>query len=342
MLTRLALVLVAAAAIGCTNKANGTGGNGTGGNGGAGGGGDGTGGNGGAGSGGEGGGGAGGGGGGTTASCSGKSAPAMADDTWTIMSGGLSRTVNVHVPSSYDPTKPMPLVLDFHGYSSNAMQEDLLSQMSAKADAAGFIALHPEGTNSSWNAGACCGMAAQNNVDDIGFVKDILTTAADKLCVDAHRIYATGMSNGGFLSNRIGCELADRFAAIAPVAGVTGVPTCTPSRPMPVIHFHGTADTLVPYDGSASMGFVAVPDDFAAWGTRDACTDMPSQTYAMGDVTCNSYLHCAGGAQVTLCTVQNGGHTWPGGTPVPTLGYTTTNIKATDAMWSFFQAHPLP
>jgi polyhydroxybutyrate depolymerase len=348
MLTRLAIVLVAAAAIGCTSKSSGTGG--VGGNGGAGGGGDGTGGNGGTGGtggggdGGSGGGGTGGagGGGGTMATCTGKSAPAMANDTWTIMSGGLSRTVNVHVPSSYDPAKAMPLVLNFHGYSSNASQEDLLSQMSAKADAAGFIAIHPEGTNNSWNAGACCGMAAQNNVDDIGFVKDILTTAADKLCVDAHRIFATGMSNGGFLSNRIGCELADRIAAIAPVAGVTGVPTCTPSRPMPVIHFHGTADTLVPYTGNTSNGFIAVPDDFAAWGTRDACTDTPSQTYAMGDVTCNSYLHCGGGAQVTLCTVQNGGHTWPGGTPIPSLGYTTTNISATDAMWSFFQAHPLP
>jgi len=345
MTTRLVIVIVAAAAIGCANKSvgGGAGGNGVGGNGiGGAGGGDG----GGSGSGGgagQGGGGSGGGGGGDVPmTCTDKSAPAMADDSWTIMSGGLSRTVNVHVPSSYDPTRPMPLVLNFHGYSSNAQQEDLLSQMSAKADSAGFIAIHPEGTNSSWNAGACCGMAVQQNVDDIGFVKDILATAADKLCVDAHRIYATGMSNGGFLSNRIGCELADRFAAIAPVAGVTGVPTCTPSRPVPVIHFHGTADTLVPYDGSAAMGFVAVPDDFAAWAMRDSCTDTPSTTYMMGDVTCSSYLMCAGGAQVTLCTVQNGGHTWPGGTPVPALGYTTTNISATDAMWSFFQAHPLP
>ena len=266
----------------------------------------------------------------------------MADDTWTIMSGGLQRTLNVHVPSSYDPQKAMPLVLNFHGYSSNAQQEDLLSQMSAKADAVGFIAIHPEGTNNSWNAGACCGMAAQNGVDDIGFVKDILDTAESRLCVDAHRIFATGMSNGGFLSHRIGCELADRIAAVAPVAGVLGVATCTPSRPMPVIHFHGTADTLVPYNGSTMNGFISVPDDFAAWGMRDACTDTPSTTYSMGDVSCSSYLSCGGGAQVTLCTVQNGGHTWPGGTPVPSLGYTTTNISATDAMWSFFQAHPLP
>ncbi len=339
MNTRLIVVLVAAAAIGCGSKSTqGTGSTGTGGNG--------NGGAGGSAGGGEGGtggtGGTGGGGGLPSATCTGKSAPAMADDTWTIMSGGLSRTINVHVPKSYDPTQPMPLVINFHGYTSDAMQEDALSGMSAKADAAGFIAIHPEGTNNSWNAGACCGMAAQQNVDDIGFVKDILATAEDKLCIDAHRIFATGMSNGGFLSNRIGCELADRFAAIAPVAGVTGVTPCSPSRPVPVIHFHGTADTLVPYNGNTAQGFIAVPDDFAAWGMRDGCTDMPSQTYSMGDVTCNSYLHCNGGAQVTLCTVQNGGHTWPGGLPVPALGYTTTNISATDAMWSFFQAHPLP
>jgi polyhydroxybutyrate depolymerase len=238
----------------------------------------------------------------------------------------------------------MAVVLNFHGYTSNGSQENLLSQMSAKADAAGFIAIHAEGTGSpqSWNAGACCGQAAMNGVDDIGFVRDILTTAGDRLCVDGKRVFATGMSNGGFLSHRLGCELADRIAAVAPVAGVLGMPTCTPSRPMPIIHFHGTADSLVPYNGNTSMGFPSVPDTFTGWGTRDQCTDTPSETFRMADSHCSSYLHCAGGAQVTLCTVDNGGHTWPGGTPVPSLGYTTTNLSATDAMWAFFQAHPLP
>lgn len=345
----LVIVLVAAAAAGCANKSTatggsgGSGGSGTGGNGA--GGGDGTGG-GGTGGGGDGSGGSAGGGGGgggiPAATCTGKSAPAMADDTWTISSGGLMRTANVHVPTSYDPTAGMPLVLDFHGYSSNADQEALLSGMNGKADSAGFIAIHPEGTNNSWNAGSCCGQAATDGVDDIGFVKDLLDTAADCLCIDAHRIFVTGMSNGGFLSNRIGCEMADRIAAIAPVAGVLGMPACTPSRPMPVIHFHGTADTLVPYNGNPAEGFIAVPDDFANWGARDACTDTPSSTFSNGDSACSSYLHCGGGAQVTLCTVQNGGHTWPGGLPVPSLGYTTTDLSATDAMWSFFLAHPLP
>jgi polyhydroxybutyrate depolymerase len=361
MALRLALVLVAAAAIGCANKStaangggngtggNGTGGNGTGGSGGTGTGGNGTGSNGTGGSGGTGGtggdGGSGGGGGGTIPAnvCTGLSAPAMADDTWTIMSGGLMRTAEVHVPSSYDPTAGMPLVLDFHGFSSNGTEEALLSLMNTKADSAGFISIHPEGTDSSWNAGACCGLAVTNMVDDIGFVTDLLDYAASKLCVDPHRIFVTGMSNGGFISNRIGCELADRVAAIAPVAGVDGMPTCMPSRPMPIIHFHGTADPLVPWNGDAAEGFIAVPDDFAGWAMRDNCTDaMPATTFTNGDSSCASYLHCDGGAQVTLCTVQNGGHTWPGGTPVPSLGYTTTDLSATDAMWSFFQAHPLP
>ena len=278
------------------------------------------------------------------AGCSGRPAPAAADDTWTLASGGLMRTVHVHVPPGYDPARATPLVLDFHGYTSNAAQQDLLSQMTAKADAAGFIAVLPEGTGSSpsWNAGACCGEAVSNGVDDVGFVRDLLDAAAARLCVDAHRVYATGMSNGGFLSHRLGCELGDRIAAIAPVAGVLGVPTCTPSRPMPVIHFHGTADTLVPYDGNPSMGFPSVPDTFAGWAERDQCRGAPVETFRMNDAHCSSYLDCAGGAAVTLCTVDGGGHTWPGGTPVPALGYTTPYLSATDAMWSFFQAHPLP
>jgi polyhydroxybutyrate depolymerase len=327
-LRRLALVLAAAGLGGCTSRSStyvppgGDPGNG--------------------GSGGAGAGGAGGGGGSSVATCTGKAQPTMTDDTWTVHSGGLDRTAHVHVPPSYDPTRATPLVLNFHGYYSNASQQDLLSRMTAKADREGFIAIHPEGTGTSqsWNAGACCGEAASNNVDDVGFVRDLLATAADRLCIDSHRIFATGMSNGGFLSHRLGCELADRIAAVAPVAGVLGIPTCAPSRPMPIMHFHGTSDSLVPYDGNTM--FPSVPSTFAGWGTRDQCTDSPSETFLNGDVHCSSYLKCAGGVAATLCTIDNGGHTWPGGTPIPTLGYTTTYISATDAMWAFFDANPLP
>jgi polyhydroxybutyrate depolymerase len=292
-----------------------------------------------------GGGGAGGGsdGGSTASSCTGKMAQPL-DATWMISFGGLTRSFDVHVPASYDPQKPTPVVLNFHGYTSNSSQENMLSNMDAKSDAEGFIAVHPQGTGTSpsWNAGACCGEAVTNKVDDVGFVGAMLDKLEADLCVDASRVFATGMSNGGFLSHRLGCELADRIAAVAPVAGVLGIPTCTPSRPIAVMHFHGTADPLVPYNGNMQMGFPSVPDTWHGWATRNGCTDQPFMSFMKGDSSCQTYKQCGGGVETILCTVQNGGHTWPGGLPVPSLGNTTTDLSATDAMWDFFQRHPRP
>jgi polyhydroxybutyrate depolymerase len=277
----------------------------------------------------------------TPQSCSGDAAQPL-DSTWTLTFSGAARTFNVHVPASYDPNKPTPVVLDFHGLTMAAAEEDLLTGMNAKADSTGFIAVEPQGQGTSWNAGACCAPANAENVDDIGFVDAMLDQLEASLCVDPHRIFATGMSNGGFFSHRLGCELAARVAAIAPVAGVEAMPTCNPSRPVPVMEFHGTLDPLVPYGGSTVLGFPSVPDTFSGWAARDGCTGEPTDTYDDNDSHCATYTSCAAGAEVTLCTVDGGGHTWPGGLPVPTLGYTTPYLSATDAMWGFFQAHPLP
>jgi len=276
-----------------------------------------------------------------TTTCAGKLLQPL-DNTWTIVSKGTNRTANVHVPKSYDPTKGTPVVLNFHGYTSDAVQQDVLAHMSAKADKEGFIAVHPQGSNASWNAGACCGTSAMTQVDDVQFVRDLIDSLEAQLCVDAKRIFATGMSNGGFLSHRLGCELSDRIAAIAPVAGVNGLDTCKPTRAVPVMHFHGTADGLVPWNGNPSLHFIPVPQSFADWAMRDGCAGMPVETYRNADAHCATYQQCSGGRTVTLCTVDNGGHTWPGGTPVPSLGYTTPNLSATDAMWDFFQKNPLP
>ncbi len=277
------------------------------------------------------------------AACSGKSAQTKRDDTWQLAFGADTRTFDVHFPATYDPNVPTPVILNFHGFTSNAPEEVLLSNMNDKADTAGFIVVYPQGTGTaqSWNAGACCGDAAAQKKDDVGLVGAILDMLEDRLCVDAKRVYATGMSNGGFMSHRLACELSTRIAAVAPVAGVLGIPTCTPTRPVPVIHFHGTLDPLVPYAGSAVLGFPSVPDTFAAWAKRESCTGDAIETYRKADAHCSSYQACANGSEITLCTVDGGGHTWPGGTPVPTLGYTSPNLSATDAMWDFFAKHPM-
>jgi polyhydroxybutyrate depolymerase len=278
----------------------------------------------------------------SSTTCSGKPTPGS-DETWAVKSSGVTRLIDVHVPPSYDPTQTTPLVLNFHGFTSDAIQEALWSLMNVKADKEGFVVMYPFGTGTplSWNAGACCGTAALTGVDDIQFVRDILGAASNRLCIDPSRVYATGMSNGGFLSHRIGCELADRFAAIAPVAGVLGVPTCTPSRPMPVLEFHGTLDPLVPWGGNPLIGFQPVMDTFQGWATRNGCTGDSVQTYSHGDASCQTYQQCNGSADVTLCKIAGGGHTWPGGTPVPALGWTSYDINATDEIWTFFASHHL-
>lgn len=287
--------------------------------------------------------GGGGGGGAPAGPCEGKDALA-GDATITVTAGGRERTFQLHVPPSYDPARRTPVVLNFHGYNMTAAQQQAFSLMGEKADAAGFLVVHPEGVGApqSWNAGPCCGDASTQGADDVAFTRAILDWLDGAACVDRARVYATGMSNGGLMTHRLACELADRIAAVAPVAGPNVFADCAPSRPMPVMHFHGTADTVVPYGGSAMFGFPDVEEMIRAWADRDQCTGDPEETFRQGDSVCKAWTRCAAGAEVILCTVDGGGHTWPGGVPVAALGKTTTDLSATDAMWTFFERHPLP
>jgi polyhydroxybutyrate depolymerase len=257
------------------------------------------------------------------------------DATWTVMVGGTARTTLVHVPASYDPTMPTPVVIDLHGLGGDGAMEAGLTSANAKSDAVGFISVHPNGatTPGSWNAGGCCGTAPSQNIDDIGFMKQLVDDLDAKLCVDDARVFAMGMSNGGYMSHRIGCELADRFAAIGPVAGGIATATCAPSRPVPVFAIHGNADPLVEYSfGQSSAN---------AWATGNGCTTTTT-TYTNGVASCVTHGGCTAGADVVFCTIDQGGHQWPGGETLPLLGNNTTDIIATDAIWTFFVAHPKP
>lgn len=248
------------------------------------------------------------------------------------------RSAWLHVPVGYVPDEPVALILNVHGYPSTGEQQEWLSGMSDAADREGYVVAYPEGVAYGWNAGGdCCGEPLYDDLDDVGFARDLVAALEDRLCVDPDRVYATGMSAGAYLAHRLGCDAADVFAAIAPVSGVLTEDPCDPVRPVPILELHGTADEIVPWDGIPPEP--SVPDTVAGWVARDGCVGDPVVTFQNGDSTCATYLDCNQGAEVGLCTVDGGGHAWPGGQPIPFVGFTTTDLSATDAMWEFFLGH---
>lgn len=278
---------------------------------------------------------------------------------WTVQHAGRTRAYRVHVPPGYDATRPAPAVLAFHGFSSNAVEMEGLTGLSTLADTEGFLAVYPLGLNfpevsgnpdpslqntRSWNGGACCA-PARNTVDDVGFVDALLTDLDTRVCVDTRRTFAMGFSNGGFFSYRLACERASRFAAVAPVAGTEGLSDCTPSRPVPVLHFHGTADETIYYSGGSNLGpfggpYPSAEESVRRWVDRNDCGNSPAQTYQQGDSTCVAYSGCAPeSATVSLCTVQAGKHAWPG---FSGFNNGTLNLDATREAWKFFKERPRP
>lgn len=273
--------------------------------------------------------------------CSSGANPPTGDLKRLLNTADGQRHYRLHVPKSYTAA-PTELVLNFHGFLSNPGQEELLTGMNAAADSRNILVAYPAGLHNSWDAGACCGWSLGHKIDDVAFVSAVIDDIASQYCVDKKRVFATGMSNGGFMTHRLACELSDRIAAAAPVAGVIGIPTCVPPRPVPNLHFHGERDPLVPYDGSKLLDFESVAASYATWTQVDGCTGPEVTIFSKGDSTCVEHTGCAGGSEAILCTVSDGGHTWPGGLPIPFLGVTTKDMSATEMMLDFFDRHPMP
>ncbi len=167
---------------------------------------------------------------------------------------GRNRAYLVHVPPQYDPAAPMPMVLAFHGGGGNANNMVAFSGLNEKADQAGFIVVYPEGSGRlprmlTFNAGNCCGKAAESKIDDVAFTRLVLDDLERIANVDRWRVFATGMSNGAMMCYRLAAELSNRIAAIAPVAGPMGTKDCQPVRAVSVMHFHGDADEFAPFKG---------------------------------------------------------------------------------------------
>jgi len=278
------------------------------------------------------------------------------------------------VPASYTGKAPVPLIVDLHGYAEPADLQARLSGLGSLGATQGFVTVTPQlnGPVPNW--------VPDVDGQDVAYIGALLDRLEQTLCLDQRRVYVTGYSNGAMLVSALMCTDADRFAAAAPVAGLREIAGCWPSRPVPLVTFHGTQDSYVPYDGSPSRsaaqlpapdgshrtladvknenvpgaaitrsvlnGGSAVPDILASWAARERCrAGAPAQSRIGPDVTLLRY-DCPAGSAVELYRVAGGGHAWPGSPGSAALaaavGRTTFTINADALMWAFFRAHPLP
>lgn len=272
-----------------------------------------------------------------------------------IVYDGRARTYILHIPKSYNGETPMPLVIALHGGGGRAESMQGKSGFNKLADKEGFIVVYPDGTGRfenrlfTWNAGYCCGYALDNNIDDIGFIRALIEKVQQTLKIDPNMIYITGHSNGGMMSYRLGSELSDVVAAIAPVAGSIGGKAnedseewiiAEPSFPVSVIAIHGLLDESVAYNGGhgdnagGTREDISVNDSINFWVHHNNCNTVP-ETQEIGNITIDTYKEGNSGTEVVLYTINNGGHYWPGSDKDP-----YQEISVAEVIWDFFKNHP--
>ncbi len=269
-------------------------------------------------------------------------------DNGSFVSSGENREYLLYVPSSYDPSKPTPLVISMHGAGLWGAVQKEISQWNELADEQRFIVVYPSALGGEgvrvWRVEPGTELAK-----DVRFISELIDTLEASFNINSTRIYANGLSNGGGMSFVLSCTLSDRIAAVGMVGAAQTLPWswCKDQRPVPMIAFHGTADRHVPYNGGsawmASTRFPNVRTWTANWARRNRCGANPFESTMAPDVIRRAYTSCADDADVVLFTIQGGGHTWPGGGPLPEwfVGTTTHTIDATSVMWAFFRDHPL-
>lgn len=264
----------------------------------------------------------------------------------------ISRTYLIHLPEGIDDSEKIPLLIAMHGGFGSALNLQNQSQLSTKADEENFIVVYPEGVQGgilnirTWNAGWCCGFASDSEVDDVGFIDLLLDKLISQYPIDSTRVYATGMSNGGFMSYRLACELSDRIAAIAPVAASMAMVECNPERPMPVIDFHSYLDTSVPHEGGIGTGVSGhynPPKDsiLNVWGNLNLCNNTQDTIALSSESTHIVWSNCECNYRVEQYITEDGGHSWPGGNSTITGDPVSEYINANDLMWDFFQNYSL-
>jgi polyhydroxybutyrate depolymerase len=262
-----------------------------------------------------------------------------------LVSSGVKREYLLHVPDGHDPAHATPLVVSLHGAAHWPAGQSQVSRWNEVADEHRFLVVYPAATGvpKAWHS-TPEGVAA-----NVRFIADLIDTLRTTHNVDPGRVYVNGLSNGGGMAFALSCRLPERIAAVGTVAAAHDLPWewCDDGRPVPLISFHGTADPIVPFDGGSSwvapQEFPDVPGWTASWAGRNRCGPRPVQSTVAPDVTRLEYTGCANGAAVVLYSILGGGHTWPGGEPMPAwlVGRTSSGVDATREMWAFFREYRL-
>ena len=269
----------------------------------------------------------------------------QSDKVYTFDHDGESREYEVHTPPGYENSNELfPVVINMHGLGSDRTSQKFYSDYNSVADTAGVIVVYPQGLEvnlgnglqAHWNAGFGTG------VDDVGFIDRMIDRLDKDYRVDLYKIYATGMSNGGYMSYYLACELEDRIAAVASVTGSMTFPVynnCDPDRTVPIMQIHGTNDATVPFNGTPSIDAVV-----ESWVDRNMCDADPIEE-DIEDIDPNdntttkkfTYMDCDDESEVWYYVVDNGGHTWPGAFPFAPLGNTSQDFDASEHIWWFFR-----
>jgi polyhydroxybutyrate depolymerase len=266
-----------------------------------------------------------------------------------VLTGGQKRAYLLHVPKTIPSNRPMPLVICLHGFAEWPAHVMRLTHWNQLADEFGFLVVYPRGSGFPfrWRCGGW--LSKQDGLSqDVQFISDLIDQLKKEYKIDEARIYANGLSNGGGMAFMLAGQLSERIAAFGGVAGAYVLPWTEyrPKRPVPAIIFHGTADPIVPFHSRSSGRFNFLPD-IPLWvktlAEHNGCQTNAVPLPESGSVSVVCYPARTNNADVVFYTVAGGGHTWPGGKPMPAAitGKTTSDLDATRSMWNFFVEHPL-
>ena len=279
-------------------------------------------------------------------------------DTVNIVFRGFKRDYRIHFPDMQKAQQPLPLVIVIHGAFSSARTFEKISGFSLLADQEGFVAVYPNGIGllgflRHWNAGYCCGYAADNKIDDVAYLSAIIDKLLARYPIDASRIFLVGFSNGGMLAYRYASEFKRRIAGIAVVSSTIGVihnhvnqKLPAPRSSLPVLIAHGLADDSIPFNGGSrpdsdsDLSFYSVNDSVAFWLSFNKCFNEPAISFDRQQaIELKSWKNCTNAKPVLLYSIQDWDHRWPGlyHTQKLPLDHPLVNFHLTRHIWDFFQ-----